>query len=141
MKTILIDLNVILDYLRGRRGYDKDVEFMNLCFTGKIQGYVPAHEITTLSYFLEKNIKSHELLVKIIERLLSMLTVIDVTSEILLGALHSSITDYEDAVVEVSALKRAIPYIVTRNIKDFVRSQVKAILPGEYLAGLKLSGN
>ena len=45
----------------------------------------------------------------------------------------SKIKDYEDAVIESSCLKNEIDYIVSRNLKDFKNSRIKAISPKEYI--------
>ncbi|GHV72391.1 hypothetical protein AGMMS49928_29190 [Spirochaetia bacterium] len=44
------------------------------------------------------------------------------------------ILDYEDAVIEQSAKKMKIDYIITKNIKDFVKGEIKSLRPEEYLA-------
>jgi len=41
--------------------------------------------------------------------------------------------DYEDALVAVCADRINADYIVTRNIKDFKNSSVKAITPKDFL--------
>jgi hypothetical protein len=65
---------------------------------------------------------------------MKMFKIIEVNEKILNAALHSGLIDYEDAVIEVSAMEKKIDYIITRNIKDFKNSQIKALLPEEYLA-------
>jgi len=44
--------------------------------------------------------------------------------------------DFEDAVQSATAEAIHADYIVTRNIKDFVKSKVVAFTPGELLARL-----
>jgi len=46
----------------------------------------------------------------------------------------------EDAVIEVSAKEKNALYIVTRNIKDFKKSGVKAVTPEELLVMFGRSG-
>lgn len=41
--------------------------------------------------------------------------------------------DYEDAVVSETALRSGMDYIVTRNIRDYTKSSIPALLPGELL--------
>lgn len=41
--------------------------------------------------------------------------------------------DYEDAVISCCAFHNHIDYITTRNIKDYERSKVQAILPAQLL--------
>ena len=59
--------------------------------------------------------------------------VIETNAELLNKALSSEISDYEDAVIEVSAKEKSADYILTRNIKDFRKSIVNAIAPEELI--------
>ena len=134
MKTILIDLNIILDYLEDRDGCEKAGELFAKCFQGEQKGYVCAHEITTLSYYLGKTRKDRSENMKIISRILQIFDVIEIGKTLLEKAVLSNITDFEDAVIVESAKAKKIDYIITRNIKDFRNSSVPAMLPEEYLA-------
>jgi nucleoside phosphorylase len=50
-----------------------------------------------------------------------------------MDALASEIKDYEDAVVACCAYRSQIDYIVTRNIKDYAASKVRAISPEKFV--------
>jgi predicted nucleic acid-binding protein len=134
MKTILVDLNIIIDYLNKREGHEKALELIIQCCLKKTKGYVCAHEITTLAYFLQKENKNRNKNVKIISGILKMFEIIEINKALLEKALLSNINDYEDAVVVESAKARNIDYIITKNTKDFKNSQITPLLPGEYLA-------
>jgi predicted nucleic acid-binding protein len=134
MKTILIDLNIIIDYLDKRAGHEEALEIIIQCCLKKAKGYLCAHEITTLSYFLDKNVKGRNKKIKIISGLLKIFEIIEINKTILEKSLLSDLSDYEDAVIEISAKEKDIDYIITRNIRDFKKSQIKTLLPGEYLA-------
>lgn len=41
--------------------------------------------------------------------------------------------DYEDAVISFCATRNHMDYIVTRNIKDYEKSKVQAILPNQLI--------
>ncbi|MCL2479413.1 MAG: PIN domain-containing protein [Treponema sp.] len=133
MKTILVDLNVILDYLQERSGCEKAGEILALCFQKKIMGYVCAHEITTLAYFLGKISKNRKENIKVISRIFSIFDVIAIDRTILGNALQSNIADFEDAVVVESAKMLKVDCIVTGNIRDFKNSPVPAMLPEEFI--------
>jgi len=133
MKNILVDLNVIIDYLEARNGCEKAGELFAKCFKGELKGYVCAHEITTLSYYLGKARKNRAENMKIISKILQIFDVIEVGKTILEKAIMSNITDFEDAVIVESAKMKKINCIITRNIKDFKNSPIPAILPEEYL--------
>ncbi|GAB6393519.1 MAG: twitching motility protein PilT [Treponematales bacterium] len=134
MKTILIDLNIILDYLFNRKGHEQAGEIIAACVLGKAKGCICAHEITTLSYFLSKSVKDKNEIIKTISSLMMSFDIIEVNKSILEKALISDITDYEDAVVVESARVRNVDYIITRNMADFKHSPVKPLTPEEYLA-------
>jgi predicted nucleic acid-binding protein len=133
MKTILVDLNIILDYLEDRDGCEKAGELLAQCSQGLIRGYVCAHEITTLAYYLGKNRKPKIENIKIISRILKIFDVIEIGKTVLEQALLSNITDFEDAVIVESAKMKKIACIITRNIKDFRESPIPVMLPEEYL--------
>lgn len=54
MKKVLIDLNIILDFLNKRNFHEEAANIINMCVEKKLFGFIAAHEITTLSYFLLK---------------------------------------------------------------------------------------
>jgi predicted nucleic acid-binding protein len=133
MKTILIDLDIILDYLDKREGHEKALEVIIRCCLKKVKAYLCAHEITTLSYFLEKENKDRNKNIKIISGILKMFEIIEINKVILEKALLTKINDYEDAVIVESAKEKNVDYILTKNTKDFKNSQIKILMPEEYL--------
>jgi predicted nucleic acid-binding protein len=133
MKKILIDLNIVLDFLNKREGHEKAAQVINLSAAKKIKGYICAHEITTLSYFLSKDKKDKKKRITILNGIMNILEVINIDEGILKQALTSEIDDYEDAVIEMSAKEKSIDYIITRNLKDFKKSSVSVLPPGEFL--------
>jgi predicted nucleic acid-binding protein len=122
MKKALIDLNIILDFLNKRDDHEAALAVYDLCIKKKLKGYVSSHEITTLSYFLEK--EKYPILKrnKIINRLLDNLTVLTAHEKILRKALNSEISDYEDAVIDELARNENVDFIITRNLKDYENS-------------------
>jgi hypothetical protein len=133
MKKVLIDINIILDFFNKRNFYELAKQVIQLCSDKKIQGYVCAHEITTLSYFLEKN-KENEIVNKILVSIMDTFTVIPIDENILRNALNSEIKDFEDAVIEVSSLQNDIDYIISRDKEDFAKSRVFCLEPKDFLS-------
>lgn len=56
------------------------------------------------------------------------------TGDECIDAFASAVSDYEDAVIERTAVKTGIDYIVTRNVKDYQAGMVKAILSDDFIA-------
>jgi predicted nucleic acid-binding protein len=133
MKKILIDINILMDFLFKREGHEKVAEIFKICSKGDIQGLVCAHEITTLNYFLDKTIKDKVKVRKTISGIMQHFKIIEVNRELLEKALTSEIDDFEDAVIEASSSKEKAEYILTRNIRDCKKSIIHAIAPEELL--------
>ena len=138
MKKILIDLNVILDMINKREDHAAAVAVFDRCARKRDRGYICAHEITTLAYFLGKDKNLLRKRSGIIRSLLKTLSTIPATETILLDALDSPISDYEDAVVEVSAIKERIDLIVSRDLRDFEQSRISVLTAADYLVGIDL---
>jgi predicted nucleic acid-binding protein len=141
MRKIVIDVNIFMDFLFKREGHEKVAEIFRQCIQGKMTGFSCAHEITTLDYFLNKSNRDKAKIRKTIYGIIKRFKVIAVDEEILIGALHSDIADFEDAVIEVSAQKNGADFIVTKNTKDFKKSVVQPVTPEELLAVLKTEGD
>ena len=134
MKKVLIDINIILDMLRKREDHHSAVQIFDLCSKRIFKGFLCSHDVTTISYFLEKFSYPRKKASQIISSLLDVFTVIPATETILREALQSSIKDYEDAVIEASAVKEKVDCIVTRNIKDFKSGRLLCYTGSEYLS-------
>ena len=132
MKKILIDLNIILDFLNKRNYHQEAAQLINMCVEKKLSGYICAHEVTTLSYFLLKEQKDKTKVINTITALLDIFNVIPIDESILRDSLISPITDYEDAVIEVSSMKTNIDYIISRNISDFKSSRIPTYTPEQF---------
>ena len=132
MKKVLIDLNIILDFLNKRNFHQEAAQLLNMCVESTLSGYICAHEVTTLSYFLFKEQKDKNKVAAIISSLLDIFHVIPIDETILKNSLLSPITDYEDAVIEVSAVAFDIDYILSRNISDFKQSRIPVYTPEQF---------
>ena len=141
MKNIVIDINVFMDFLFKREGHEKVADMFKCCIKGKVKGFVCAHEITTLSYFLNKAIKDKNKINKSLSGIIKRFEVIALNETILSKSLFSQIDDYEDAVIEVSACEHGADYIITRNTSDFKKSMIKAITPEEFISLLRQTKN
>ncbi len=133
MKKVLIDLNIILDFLNKRNFHQEAAQVINMCVEKKLSGFICAHEVTTLSYFLLKEQKNKAKVINTITALLDIFNLISIDESILRDSLISPISDYEDAVVEVSSMKNNIDYIISRNISDFKLSRIPTYTPEQFL--------
>jgi predicted nucleic-acid-binding protein len=132
-KNILIDLSVIVDVLLERNGVEASTTILEQAEQSGFSLYISAHMVTTFAYILESaKVPSEQILIHL-RWLLETFLIVSVDSVLLKSALNSKIKDYEDAVVERSALSCGASAIVTRNYKDFAYSTVPAFSPEVYL--------
>jgi hypothetical protein len=88
------------------------------------------------NYLLRKN-APHGKVVEKLRLLLNFINVLTIDKEIILKALNSGFSDFEDALQNFSAtIARNINAIVTRNIKDFSKSQLGVFTPEDFLRTL-----
>lgn len=132
-KNILIDLNVIVDVFLARPGFEPSRDVILLGEQGMCRLYVSAHMVTTLSYLLEDAKVPRPKILEHVTWLLDTFHVIPTDDKLLRAATTSSLSDYEDAVVEQSAIAIGAAIIITRNIRDFRRSVVPAKTSQQYL--------
>ena len=133
MMKLLIDTNVIIDYLADRASFAEHSEkIIELCADGEVKGFLSASSVTDIYYILRKTLgkqKAREGL----RALLDAVNIADVGRKDLLGAMELEMADFEDALVSVCAKRNKAAYIVTRNVKDFSGSSVEAITPKDLL--------
>ncbi len=128
MIHLFIDTDIILDFLGDRKPFSKFASQIFLeAHNGNFKIYTSSNSITTAYYMLGKTTtdkRARELIVDLLE----FLTVIPITEKILNAALKSDFKDFEDAVQHYSALTNdKIKVIITRNLKDYKKSQLQVL--------------
>ena len=132
MKVIL-DVNIVLDVLLAREEFRESTEVLRAVVEKKIEGFVPLHAVTTVYYFLRKEMVDADCRL-LLETLLDAVNVVSITHEDVRAAIGSPVTDFEDAIVSRTASVIGANYIVTRNLRDFVNSTTLAITPSDFLS-------
>lgn len=135
VNRILIDTNVLLDYLLTREPfYEEAKEVVLACTDRKTKGCIAAHSIANMFYILRKDYDAKERR----EILINLCTIFDVEgidkAKLLSGLRNEEFIDFEDCLQMECAKAYNSEYIVTRNIDDYKTSEIKAISPKDYLA-------
>ena len=139
MKTVLIDIDVILDVLAEREPFFAPAANLWIRVEKKrIRTYLASHTITTLFYLVRKA-KGKKIAQKSIKDLLSIFEIAPVDRSTLLLALDSDFADFENAVQYAAAKQVSADFIITRNIKDYKNSDIAVASPEIFLATLELS--
>jgi predicted nucleic acid-binding protein len=132
----LIDINILLDVLQQREPfYETSARLLASAETGRIQGLIAAHSVTTLFYLIAKD-QSPEYARATITSLLQFLSVAMVDQSTIEQALNLAYRDFEDAVQMMAAVQSKTDFLITRNPKDYQPALIPVLQPVEFLATL-----
>ena len=131
---ILIDTNVLLDYLLTREPFYEDAKNIILsCADGKIKGCIAAHSISNMFFILRKDYSIEERR-EVLSNLCLIFDVEGIDKDKLLSGLENKeFSDFEDCLQMECAKAYGADFIVTRNVSDYSASEIVAIEPKDYL--------
>jgi predicted nucleic acid-binding protein len=133
---VLIDTNVIIDYLADRSPFaDEAFRVLSLCESGRVTGVVTANAFTD-TYYVVRKVAGRDSTQEAIRTLCAILDIVDVGKSDVQSAMDLSMPDYEDALAAQCAKRVKADYIVTRNVPDYINSPVPALEPGALLVRL-----
>lgn len=137
MEHVLIDTDVILDFFFDREPFSEFAAgILSLCEEKKLKGFITPL-IASNCYYLLRKAASHELVIEKIKELLTIIDVLRIDKEIVLDSLRSDFKDFEDALQNFSAVHNGIiSVILTRNIKDYKKSELAVMTPETFLKGI-----
>lgn len=130
---ILLDTNVLIDYLMKREPYKCSGEsILNACISDEMKGCIAAHSISNLFFILRKSFSVDERR-DILGVLCQILTVVGIDEDMIIRALQNTeFTDFEDCLQMECAREFKAEFIITRNLADFQHSPIPAISSDEF---------
>jgi predicted nucleic acid-binding protein len=134
MTDLFIDTDVIIDFLIDRKPHSREAAIIfTLIEQKKIKGYASSLTFSNLYYVLRK-IESHNKVKSKLESLSHIVGILKVEERTIKESLSSELPDFEDSIQYFSALhSKKIDLIITRNTKDYKKSAIPVMTPGDYL--------
>ena len=133
---LLIDGNILLDVLQARDPhYEDSARIWKLCETNLAEGHISALTFADLVYVMRKELDA-EKISEVLKNLSLIFSLEDLTVSDINNAAEMQWDDYEDAVQSATAKRIHADYIITRNVKDFRKSEVSAFTPAEIISRL-----
>lgn len=130
---VLFDTDVTLDLLLDRKPFSQYAAVLfSKAERGEIEGYLSATTVTTIYYLASKTIGPRKA-ESAVKKFLSFMKIAAVDQNVIESALEAKGRDFEDRVIAGAASAIEAKGIITRNIKDYKRSQIRAYLPGEFI--------
>lgn len=136
MKKVFLDTNIILDLLAERNPfYDSIAKIATFADHKKLQLITSPISFTTVNYILSKFESSESAITKM-RNFAVICKVCTINQEIIDKSLNSKFPDFEDAVQYYSAVLSNCNVILTRNGKDFKKSEIAVMTSDEFLKTL-----
>jgi predicted nucleic acid-binding protein len=124
---VLIDTNIILDFLLQREPFFQDSELLFQAIDeGEIIGYVTATTLTDIFYISRRHTRSIEQARQAVSETLTAMVISPVDRAVLELAFNSGLADFEDAVQIFSAVAQGLEAIVTRD-EGFLSSPIPVL--------------
>ncbi len=131
---ILVDTNVILDLLLERPEHVAAArQVSDKVESGELHAMLCATTVTTIDYLARKQLGAAGAKAAV-HALLSLYDIAAVTRSTLQLALDADMPDFEDALLAHAAHQAGAHAIITRNLRDFAKSPVRAYTPIQFLA-------
>lgn len=128
--TILIDTDVLLDVALKREPHaGASVAVLRWAEQEAGSGHLAWHSLANTAYVLKGDTR------RFLLELLEFLEVVETSTEAAQRALKLPRGNVDDALQAAAAIACGAEYIVTRNVRDYSRSPVRAISPTEFMRG------
>lgn len=135
---ILLDTNVILDYLGANVGFADDAEAVfDLAAKREDIKLVSSSAMTDIFYVLKRATKDLNEAQNKFASLRKRIEILPVTGEDIDKAFLRNWKDFEDAVQYTVAESNGIDCIITRNKKDFEEQEIPCLSPKEFVEKYK----
>ena len=133
---MLLDTDVLVDVALDRHPHSgPSAELLERVERGPLRAHVAWHTLSNF-YYLVTSERGDADARDFIDELVRFVAVAPVDAAALRYAISLPMRDFEDAMQVAAAQACGAQHIVTRNVRDFRRSPIPAVTPGEALARL-----
>ena len=140
--ALLIDTNIILDWMLGRMPFAVNSEkVLNHCIHGKYSGCLAVHTLINVFYITRRDFSVAERKTMLID-LCKNFTIVGIDEKMLMTALlNGDWEDLEDGLQIQSAYDSNVDYIITRDPKGFESSNIQVLSPDDFLELTQSNGS
>lgn len=130
---ILIDCDICIDFLTGRTPYFNNAKkvFWEI-ENSELQAVVSPESFSNIFYVLRRTYSTH-LIVSYLKDLESLVQISAMNGQVIKLALDSGWKDFEDAIQYYCAIQSECDSIITRNAKDYEKSELPVFSPYKFL--------
>jgi predicted nucleic acid-binding protein len=133
MDNVFVDTDVVLDlFIRREPHHTEALQLFTNINRSKVKCFTSPIVIANAYYILSK-VKDKGYALERIKGLRKFVRVVPIDENVIDSALEKPYKDFEDSIQYACAKKNGIGIIVTRNTKDYPKSDITIANPGEYL--------
>ncbi len=137
MDKVFIDTDICFDLLSAREPFYKAAaRLFSLAEEKKVILCISANSFATLHYLLNRVFNGYQARALLV-RLKVLVKVLAVNEKIIELALTSDFPDFEDAIQYYTAIDNGIKLIITRNLRDYKKSEIPVITAEGYIESLR----
>ena len=131
---LFLDTNIAIDILTNRQPFCND---SIACYKKAVMKgckiYISTVSVADIMYITKNHFKNQSNQLQTVLNFINTLKIAKVNSKDLKFAFTGIMSDFEDALQSYCAKRYNIDYIITRNLKHFTLSPIKAIEPIDFL--------
>lgn len=134
MKRVFLDSDVVLDFLTKREPFVMEsMRIFEFASRRELKIYISSLSINNIHYIVSK-LETAEKSKRQIRILLNLVEILPVAKSTIEKALLSDFSDFEDGLQNFCAEEGGLNILITRNVRDYKRSQLAIFTPKEFLS-------
>jgi predicted nucleic acid-binding protein len=139
---VLIDTNIVLDFLLQRDPFFQDADLLFQAIdAGEVIGHVTATTLTDIFYIAHRHTRNLEQARQAVSETLTVMVICPVDRAVLELAFDSGLDDFEDAVQIFGAVAQDLEAIVTRDTQGFLSPPIPVLSIQELLRQVRQQNN
>lgn len=132
-----LDTDIIIDFLINRQPHSVDAATLfQLSQSQQLELFVSSLSISNIHYVVSR-LTSKKKAIGLIKQLLPLIHLLPVGETTIQKSLLSAFKDFEDGIQNFCAEEAGLSTLVTRNIKDYSKSQLSIQTPAQYLISIQ----
>ena len=130
---VLLDTNILIDVVANRKPWVEDaLVLFELANQKKITLVAADYSLINIAYITRKLFQQDELYALLAD-LREYVDVVEMGEHVIDGAIRLQWKDMEDCTQYLAAKREKVDFIITRNEKDFILSQIPVLSPSKFL--------
>ena len=132
--TVFLDTNILIDILTKRLPFYHDsYECYKSLILNRCKIAVSTVTVADIMYITRKNFSDSDQQRIEVLNFIKTMRIVNVNNSDLKYAFYSNFSDFEDALQSHCSKRIHAKYIITRNVKHYQTSPVKALTPTDFL--------